>query len=201
MAPRPPSPASLPSVTTLFLACAAIGGGILVLQLVLGLFGIHAGGHDLDAGHGHEVSEGLNLLSVRALSAGTAFFGVTGSAALAGGLPVWLATVAAAVVGLSATVAVGAIVRGMGRLESDGVVRIEGAIGSPGTVYLRIPARRAGAGKVMLALQDRLVELRAVTAGQELPTGASVVVTDVVAPDTVEVALTSTSGELPDARV
>ena len=182
-------------MSTLFLTCAAIGGGLLVLQLVLGVFGMD-GGHDVD----HDVASGLNLLSVRALSAGAAFFGVTGSAALAAGMPAWLATIAAGGVGMGAMVAVAAIVRGMGRFESDGAVRIEGAIGSPGTVYLRIPGGRAGAGKVMLTLQDRVVELRAVTSGKELPTGASVVVTDVVAPDTVEVALTSTTGEFLDAR-
>jgi hypothetical protein len=187
-------------VRTLFLACAAVGGGILLLQLVLGLFGIHGGGHDLEHGHDHDVADGLSLRSVRALSAGVAFFGVTGSAALAGGAPAWLATLAAAVVGSAAMVAVAAIVRGMARFESDGVVRIEGAIGSPGTVYLRIPAGRAGAGKVMLALQDRLVELRAVTSGDELPTGASVVVVDVVSPDTVEVAIPSNTGDYFNAR-
>ena len=185
-------------MSTLFLACAVIGGAILVLQLVLGMLGADGAGHDVD--HDHAMAGGMSLMSVRALSAGVAFFGVAGAAAVAGGQPDWLATIAAGAVGLGATAAVAAIVRGMGRLETDGVVRIEGAIGSPGTVYLRIPGARAGAGKVMLTLQDRTVELRAVTAGQELPTGASVVVTDVVAPDTVEVALTSKSGDLLDAK-
>jgi membrane protein implicated in regulation of membrane protease activity len=192
-------------VTAFFLACAAIGGAVLLVQVVLGVLGLHHAGPDLGhaLGHGagaeHEVSDGLDLLSVRALAAGAAFFGVTGGAVLAAGGAPWLALPAAAAVGGAAMVGVAHAMRSMLRLEDDGTVRIEGAVGQEGTVYLRIPGARSGVGKVLLNLQGRTVELQAVTPEAELPTGSSVIVVDVVGPDTVEVVVTPTVGEIFDA--
>ena len=72
-------------------------------------------------------------------------------------------------------------------LRADGTVRIQRAIGQHGNVYLRIPANRSGSGKIQFNLQNRTMEYLAVTAGQELPTGAKVVVVGVVNPTTLEV--------------
>jgi hypothetical protein len=61
-------------------------------------------------------------------------------------------------------------------------------VGQPAVVYLGVPGGRAGTGKVHLTLQNRLVELQAVTTqGAQLPTGADVIIVDVLGPDTVEV--------------
>jgi hypothetical protein len=72
-------------------------------------------------------------------------------------------------------------------LKSDGAVRIKGAVGRTGTVYLRVPANKSGPGKVTLNLQNRTVELEAFTATNELPTGTSVRVVAVLGPSSVEV--------------
>jgi hypothetical protein len=77
--------------------------------------------------------------------------------------------------------------RSLARLQSDGTVRIERAVGRAGTVYLRIPGGRSSAGKIHLMLQNRTVEYQAITTGTELPTGTPVKVVAVVGPDTVEV--------------
>ena len=61
------------------------------------------------------------------------------------------------------------------------------AVGKIGTVYLRVPGRRGGAGKVHLNVQNRTVEYLAMTDADELPTGSRVSVVAVVSPDTVEV--------------
>ena len=45
-------------------------------------------------------------------------------------------------------------------------------------MYIPIPARRRGAGKVQLVLGEQLMELDAVTEGEALPTGMQVRVTD-----------------------
>ena len=66
--------------------------------------------------------------------------------------------------------------------------------GAPATVYLAIPGARGGVGKVTLTLQGRTVEYEAVTAGARIPTGAPVVVVDVVAPGTLEVTPTPEVG-------
>lgn len=184
-----PGPTRLPArnVETVFLACAVLGGAVLVLQLLLGLLGMDHGADvpHLDlAAHG---AEGLNLLGVRALSAGLTLFGIGGLAGYATPLGLAAALPLALVLGAGAAVGVAAAMRALLRLESDGSIRIERSVGVPATVYLSIPGARAGLGKVHLKLQDRLVEFQALSA-YPLPTGAQVVVVDVVGPDTVEVA-------------
>ncbi len=183
---------------TLFLACAVLGGAVLVLQILLGLLGMD---HGVDVFHldlHAEGAEGLNLLGVRALSAGLTFFGIGGLAGYATPLGPAAALPLALFMGGGAAVAVAVAMRALLRMESDGTVRIERAVGEPATVYLSIPGGRAGMGKVHLKLQDRLVEYQALSA-HPLPTGAQVIVVDVVGPDTVEVAPTPDLGGLLDA--
>ena len=188
---------------TFFLTCAILGGGILVVQLLLGMLGIvHDGldGHDETHVDHHEgASAGLNLLSVRALSAGLGFFGIGGMAGLSTGLGLLAALPFGVGLGLAAMFATAMITRWMLTLEDDGSVSIHGAVGSTGTVYLSIPGERKGAGKVLLTLQNRTVEYQAVTPQAALPTGASVLVVDVVGPDTVEVVPDPITKELSNA--
>ena len=180
-------------MTTLFLTCAAFGGGLLVLQLALSLVGLgdhHDNGAHLHAGD--DVEQGLQLFSVRTISAGVGFFGVGGLAGLslaghsAFGIAVALGL--GATLGFVAMAGVAVAMRAMLRFEDDGTVRIEGAVGTSGDVYLTIPADRAGMGKVHVPVQNRIVEYQALTPHTEaLPTGARILVVDVVGPDTVVV--------------
>jgi hypothetical protein len=177
-------------MTTFFLTCAALGGGVLVVQLVLSLLGL-ADHHAHIPGAGHDLHEGLDLFSVRTLAAGLAFFGVGGlaSAALVGGwLAIPVALVLGGALGFGAMLGVAAATRAMLKFEDDGTVRIESAVGVSGDVYLTIPAGRAGLGKVHVAVQNRLMEYPAVTPhGSSLPTGARILVVDIAAPDTLVV--------------
>jgi hypothetical protein len=190
-------------MTTFFIVCAALGGGVLIVQLLLGLLGVIDAGTDAHAGHGHDhvhsASEGLDLLSVRALSAGVAFFGIGGLTGLATPLGLFAAIPLALIGGLAAMVGTAVAMRWMLRFEDDGTVLIHGAVGATGTVYLAIPGDRQGSGKVMLSLQNRIVEYQAVTSAAPLPTGAAIMVVDVVGPDTVDVVADPTTKEFSDA--
>jgi uncharacterized membrane protein len=192
-------------MTTFFVVCAALGGGVLVVQLLLGLLGVVDAGADADVGDGHDhgsvhgVSEGLDLLSVRALSAGVAFFGIGGLIGLATPLGLLAAIPLALIGGVAAMVGTAIAMRWMLGFEDDGTVSIHGAVGATGTVYLAIPGDRQGSGKVTLTLQNRIVEYQAVTSAAPLPTGASIMVVDVVGPDTVDVVADPTTKELSDA--
>jgi hypothetical protein len=79
------------------------------------------------------------------------------------------------------------LMQGLHKLRSDGTIQIDRALGEQATVYLTIPGENSGCGKIHLNLQNRLVEFQASTPRQKLPTGARVVVTRIVGPDTVEV--------------
>jgi hypothetical protein len=171
-------------VNTLFLACAAAGGVVLLAGLVLGALGAE---HHGVASH-DTPSDGLQLFSVRGLGAGIAFFGVGGLGANALGWPAFVALVLAGLLGAGAMLGVALSMRAMLTMERDGSVQIERAVGVSGTVYVPVPAAMAGAGKVTLVLQGRTVEYQAVTPdGSSLPTGTPVLVVDVRGHDTVEV--------------
>jgi len=174
-------------VSTLYVWCAIVGGAVLVFQLAAGLMGFHhdlaSGGHDAD--HGGDGAEGLNLLGIRALAAGVAFFGLAGLAARP--LGSFLSVVSAVVAGVAATAGVAALVRALGRLESDRTLSLGSAVGQTGTVYLSIPGKRSGTGKIHVVVHDRLVECVAVTAEDALPTGTSILVIDLEDNDTVVV--------------
>jgi hypothetical protein len=178
-------------VTTFYTVFALVGGALLALQLVLGVLGasdVHLpgmDGHGDHAGGDVSASDALNLLSFRALTAGALFFGLTGLAVQEAGLGL-VALPAAVLVGLAFAAATAWVMRAMGRMESDGAERLEAAVGQSGTVYLGIPAGRAGRGKVHLTLGGRLVECQA-QSEQALGTGDSVLVIGVVGPDLVEV--------------
>lgn len=186
-------------MASLFVVTAIFGGGVLIVQLLLSVFGLggehdvaHGGAmHDLthgqgadDAGAGHHshLRVGSSLLSIRGVAAGLAFFGLVGLGALRFGWPTPLAVVAAGVAGGIALVSVAAIMAAMLRLESDGSLSLTGAIGEPAEVYIPIPGDGTTPGKVLIALQGRTIECDAVISGSQsgaLPTGSGVTVVDV----------------------
>jgi hypothetical protein len=170
---------------TVFIVCAALGIATLAIQIVLSAFGIGEDGLHLGESG---VDEGFELLSVRSVAAGAGFFGLAGLGATAANVVLPLALIAAGVAGLGALVGTAFLMRQILRLDSDGSLRLENAVGLAGTVYLPIPPDRSGHGKVQFALQGRTVEMGAVTPVAEgLATGAPVVVVSIVDSDTVEV--------------
>lgn len=193
-------------MTSFFVVCTVLGGGVLLLQLLLGLFGADVahglehleGGHDLGPGGAHDGpgGNGLNLFSVRALSAGLAFFGLAGLAAMSAGWPLLLALPAAVIPGFLAMVLVAMSMRWLLRLDSDRSIHVSDAIGEGGTVYIPIPGADSGPGKVTLTLNGRTVEYEAVTRGEALSTGTMVTVVDIREPDIVEVVATPTLDEV-----
>jgi hypothetical protein len=185
----------------LFLGTAVAGGTLLVGQFLLGVFGgdhdghlDHGDGH-FDAGHdaGDDGGEGapffFGMLSLRTIAAALTFFGLGGLASYYGGLQPGYCILIAVGSGALAMYLVAYVMRMLSRLRSDGSVRIENAVGTTGTVYLRIPGNRAGAGKVTLVVQGRTVECQAITGQDAIPTGARVRVVALAGPDTVEVTL------------
>jgi hypothetical protein len=205
---------------TIFFWCAVVGGTILVCQFVLTLFGMGDGGADLDAGspefghvgdvggaghvsahttdhhHVHDSTGIFKIISFRTLVAAVTFFGIAGMAGRDSGLEPPMTFVLALAAGGAAMFGVYYLFQSLTRFNYDGNLRIESAVDKIGTVYIPIAANNQGAGKIHLKLQNQLVEFQAVTAGERLPTGATVVVTRVVGPDIVEVALLN-SAEIP----
>jgi hypothetical protein len=197
--------------TMVYSICAVIGGTLLLCQFIMTLIGLdHAGAddvphdfghdfaHDVHTGdtahsaapHEHSTSWFVGIITFRTIVAALTFFGLTGLAGDAAGWPAAPTLVVALGAGAGAMYIVHWIMRTLYRLRADGTVRIERAVGQVGSVYLRVPAHKAGVGKIQVGVQNRTMEYEAMTSqGQELPVGARVVVTHVVGPDTVEVEL------------
>lgn len=184
---------------TFFLICAGLGGALVLLQFLAGVFGIggdhpagdhdHAlGDHGHDADHDHGENWFLGLLTLRAVCAAVAFFGLGGLTAAYYQLDTPAQLGSAFGAGFIALYLVATLMKMLYRLKADGTVRVEDSVGATGTVYLRIPANRSGPGKVTLNLQNRTVELEAFTANEELPTGTPIRVVAVLSPSSVEVA-------------
>jgi hypothetical protein len=121
-----------------------------------------------------------------------AFFGLAGLAGEKAELAPPITLAVALVAGAAAVFVLHKIMQTLARLRADGTVRIDRAVGQPGTVYLRVPGSSHGLGKVTVKLQGRLMEFNAQTAGEPLPTGATVTVVRVINSDTVEVAAAET---------
>jgi hypothetical protein len=216
------------TMTSIFVACAALGGTILICQTLLMLFGIgadslhgdfgggldhfggdfhtdlgggdhaaggHDGGHagndqqddDHAAADHHQVARLFSVLSFRTIVAALTFFGLAGLAAQSAGASTSTVLVVAVGAGLAALYGVFYLMQTLSSLRSEGTVRIDRALGRPASVYLRIPGHNAGYGKIQINLQNRTMEYLAVTAGEEIETGARVVVVEVLNPTTVAV--------------
>ncbi len=145
--------------------------------------------HASDADYQHTDGSWLfGVLSFRTLIAASAFFGVTGKAALSAGYPKPTALVLAVLVGIGAMYGMYFLMRAISRFTSSGNVQISQSPGKTGRVYISVPAAGGGAGKIQLSLQNRTVEYQAVTADEEpLETGAAVEVVCVTGSDTVKV--------------
>ncbi|HEY4258748.1 MAG TPA: hypothetical protein VGM98_01255 [Schlesneria sp.] len=196
----------------IFTACALFGGTLLTCQTIMTLIGLSGdhelGGGDHEFGVDHEFAAGheggtsdhggqhgsnwfFGVITFRTVVAAITFFGLAGMSALTSGVDPIPSLAIALLAGFTAMYAVYWMMRQLMRLRADGSVRIERAVGMTGNVYLRVPASHQGAGKIQLNLQNRTVELIAWTDQAELPTGATVVVTKVVGPDSVEVVAAS----------
>lgn len=64
------------------------------------------------------------------------------------------------------------------KMQRSGNINYKKAVGHVGTVYMRIPAKRTGFGKINLTLQERYVEISAITDdGETINTGLPVKIT------------------------
>lgn len=186
------------NLETIYLGCAALGGTVLVLQTILLLVG--GGDHDADVAHVdtsdigaansgevHSQDTGFGLFSVRTIAAFLTFFGLAGWGGVNAGWSPGATIAVALAAGTLMLFAVAWLFHAQKRLASSGNVDPKGAIGRPARVYLRIPEKNSGKGKITVALQGRTVEFSAFTNGPAIPTDSEVRIVRQVTVDTFEV--------------
>ena len=145
-----------------------------------GLHGeIHAGGDTGEGAGGHGgFFSGLHVFTIRGFITFFTLFGWSGLLFLTLGLHWLLSLFLAVQIGIIGMVAVAVILREAMRLQSDGTLDVRNALGERGSVYLTVPARGQGTGKVNVTVQEQLREFEAVTEQSDpIPTGSEIIVT------------------------
>lgn len=155
---------------------------LLVLQIIMMLFGLGNGGDvDVDlSGDGTpdvtiDTSDGFSVFTLRGL---IAFFAIGGWVGYTlADTSYALAIILSLVAGTAALILMALVVRGLMKMRSDGNITYDKAVGKFGEVYLAVPPKDKGNGKVNVMLEERFLELDAVQNGDKvIPTGTRVVV-------------------------
>jgi len=133
----------------------------------------------VDDGSHHDISNSdfsFQYMSIQGLTAFFMMFGWVGLALIyESGFPGWVATVGGLAAGVFTTWILSQMFRFAGSLQSDGTIRVNRALGSGGTVYLRIPA--GGSGQVQVEIDGRLMVRDAISGSkEEIKTGEQVTV-------------------------
>ncbi len=167
---------------------------ILVVQTVLLMFGIGDGEADgadvdvdpdgFDVGEAASGDDGLTLFTVRGIVAMFCVAGWSGivfvDLGLGGALSIFLAVIC----GIAALFGIAYLMKAVLKLQSNGNIQIGLALGKVGEVYIPIPPKGEGRGKINITLQDRFLEVDAISGSDEgFKTG-----------DTVRVVSTDESG-------
>jgi len=162
------------------MASAAIPMSIaMLLQLVLMIIGFGTGSDtdyniddsNIDADHDVTMTEAggygnasvFKIFTIRGIVAFFALGGWAGLAALAAGLHPFWAIQISLLVGVCALLLAAIVIRFVLRMQSSGNIGLKNAISKEAEVYIRVPAKRSEAGKVTMLLQERFVELDAIT--------------------------------------
>lgn len=150
-----------------------------------------SGGHDLDIGHHGGIAHGhvdggdpsdfasMQLFTLQTVVAFFTVFSWSSIVLVSSQVPNIVGVGAGLALGILTMFLVAKIVMLSRRLTENGTVNLSNAIGEYATVYIPCPPRDEGLGKVTMTVQGRLMELSAVSCGEEtIKTGTRVRVVD-----------------------
>jgi len=155
---------------------------LFVIQTILTLIGGDgADSHgDSDVSVHSDTGIDFQFLSIKNLIAFFTIFGWVGVVSLGGNVqPFWSVTLAT-IAGLIMMTIMATLMYFMGKLNENGALNLNKSIGKTGTVYLTIPPKGQGTGKVQINFQG-FQTLDAITNSEnEIANGSLVVVVDVI---------------------
>jgi membrane protein implicated in regulation of membrane protease activity len=178
---------------------SAIGGGTFFIARTVLMFiggdldnetdvgGEHAGIHvhtdgevesEFDVDH-VSTDFDFKLLSMQGITAFFMMFGLVGLALFHSNIHAMLTAIGGTAAGLFTVYIISLVFMGMSRLQSDGTLVIDNAIGQSGKIYLSIPSK--GSGQVQVVVQGALKIFDAVSEdGKKIITGESVKIIKVI---------------------
>lgn len=165
-------------------ACVGIPATlVLVVQTVLLLFGIGDGQSDDIDSDGIDIGDtgdslgddGLALFSVRGIVAMFCISGWTGIVFVDMGMGSLETILLSSVCGIATLFGIAYLMKAVLKLQSSGNIQLGSAVGKIGEVYIPIPPKGQGRGKINITIQDRFIEVDAITHDDEiLRTGETV---------------------------
>jgi len=135
---------------------------------------------DLDINMADGIGMTLHLFSIRGIIAFFMLFGWTGYALSPGNLHPFLVFLIAFIAGSVMLILVSLIYYFLMKISQDGNLVLTDAIGKEAKVYIPIPNRKEGTGKVQIIVGESLRTLDAIAKDKSIKTGQLVVVVDIV---------------------
>jgi membrane protein implicated in regulation of membrane protease activity len=176
--------ANLTNAQQFFYGIGIVAGLVTLVMGVFALFGFDH--HDTDIATPGDSLDGSSLLSTKPITGFFLGFGWAGGIALEMGVSLFVATAIAFVTGLVLMVAIAFLIRAIYSMRSDGTRQINNAVGAVGTVYITLPANRAGGGQINVTVSGRLETLSALNASlKPVPSGEKVKVVGIIDTNTV----------------
>lgn len=188
-----------------FYYCAVPATLVLAVQTILSIFGIGHGDADVDFSvdsdtyvDSHidmignhigdtisidsvESASSLKFFSVRGIVAFFSLFGWVGVILSGKGINTFLVFFVSTLCGLLGMLFIAVMFYMISKMQRSGNINIKNAVGRTGQVYLTIPAKQSGTGKIQINIQDRYSEVSAMTNSvKPLATGTMVRVVGVV---------------------
>jgi hypothetical protein len=146
---------------------------------------------DADASIDGDHGIGYGFFTIKNMVAFFTIFGWTGLALIKGNASKGVTIAVALAAGVAIVLMMLFLFRSMSKLKQSGTLLIGNAVGKTAEVYLFIPAKREGFGKVHIQLQGSLRELNAITDDEEaIATGRIIKVTAIVNNNTLIVTST-----------
>lgn len=159
---------------------------IFLLLLILTVFGGDADADvDVDTDIDSDISSGdsipFQFISLKNIVAFFTVFGWSGIGFINMGMSTFKVIAFSTICGLAMMFLMALLFYFMSRLAESGTLRMNNAIGKLGEVYLVIPAKRGGMGKVQLNVQGSMRTLNAITDDEKtIPTSSIVQVLNVI---------------------
>ncbi len=160
---------------------------VFIIQLIMAILGFDSEqdlsevADDMDGDAGDDsIDTGLRLFSVRNTIIFFTIFGWTGIASIRSGINDAGSIFLSFAAGFVMMYAYAKLFNVIMKLTESGTMDIQNALNHTGTVYLKIPPKREGTGKINMEIQGAMREIDAVTDGDEIPTGESVIVSEIL---------------------
>ncbi|MDE6968112.1 MAG: hypothetical protein K2P12_05570 [Clostridia bacterium] len=164
----------------IYFVLGCVASVLLLIQFILLLIGFSGDG-DIDIGgdggadFDGDADGGIGIFTLKGIIGFFAIGGWVGVACVVGGLHDGWTIAVSIICGFVAFIAIGLAFKAIRKLQASGTIDNRNAIGKVAEVYLKVPAKGEGHGKLSIVIQGKLVEMDAITDELEaIPTGREV---------------------------